>query len=651
MTSVFGREYGTENVDFGRELVRQGIASWTKFAGITYHQWGDDNRPIDEVVGFAGNPAAGVGEIRVGGTAGSTPGSSGFPAAFSDFWGGGDMVLGLANFTSDSGVTPLFSQGETPECDWRGFRNTVTHEQGHGLGFRHPSEEGKYPPGVNPYRVSVMEAGNLGVPRVAQAVMTLPDGATLFDIRGAMHNYGDRFAGNHSLGTAKDLGNLTAEGVIFEPLLSTNGPLTASFGHADWFRFELTSPQQVSVALTPRGVEYYDFVDEECADAATAGQLSFEFYDAKGDLYIVTPGDPGDPKSIGDVFPAGVYYLSVYDTGLLATAATNRVVQMYDLELRVSPSATRRPFAFAGINKRVEVGERCHFIGDIHSFATEPAATIVQYDWDLDGNGSFETLNTARPFITYSSTGARTIGLRVVDSNGRSDTHSIVVDVVAARTQLFGVDVSEIHVGQEVAMSILGADLASVTGVEVVEWDSDLAAFVPAVGVVVDDSAMLVSVDGRTITGVLVEVTICATVDRPYAIKAHTAWGPVYLTTAFLATPIPGDLNGDFHVGFADLSIMLNGLNDPCDTLTPGCPEDDPNCNKSGRGSCQDVVFSTSCGVPAALTCCYPDDGTPPPSPCCPLDLNADCVVDQADVDIIILNYGLAPVTPGVTCP
>jgi PKD repeat protein len=47
--------------------------------------------------------------------------------------------------------------------------------------------------------------------------------------------------------------------------------------------------------------------------------------------------------------------------------------------------------------------------------------TIALYEWDLDGNGSYETTGP-RPTIRYATTGTRTITLRVTDAFGLTGT-------------------------------------------------------------------------------------------------------------------------------------------------------------------------------------------------------------------------------------
>ncbi len=52
------------------------------------------------------------------------------------------------------------------------------------------------------------------------------------------------------------------------------------------------------------------------------------------------------------------------------------------------------------------------------STSTDPDGSIVKYEWDLDGNGTYETNTgtTKTTSKTYSATGTYTVGLRVTDN-------------------------------------------------------------------------------------------------------------------------------------------------------------------------------------------------------------------------------------------
>ncbi|HET9197648.1 MAG TPA: LamG-like jellyroll fold domain-containing protein, partial [Solirubrobacterales bacterium] len=75
------------------------------------------------------------------------------------------------------------------------------------------------------------------------------------------------------------------------------------------------------------------------------------------------------------------------------------------------------------------------------SGSSDPDGTIAKYEWDLDGNGSYETstgttASTSKPF---TATGTLTIGLRVTDNSGGTATTTRSLTVNSAyRTAVLG---------------------------------------------------------------------------------------------------------------------------------------------------------------------------------------------------------------------
>jgi hypothetical protein len=106
-------------------------------------------------------------------------------------------------------------------------------------------------------------------------------------------------------------------------------------------------------------------------------------------------------------------------------------VVLYDLAIDGGPgSSPPRPWAFAGLNKRVEVNADCHLIGDLLSQAVAEGARLTKFDWDLDGDGIFETQDAPQVVTNFNTTGVIPVTLRVTDSNSQADTHTIQVTVV-----------------------------------------------------------------------------------------------------------------------------------------------------------------------------------------------------------------------------
>ena len=63
--------------------------------------------------------------------------------------------------------------------------------------------------------------------------------------------------------------------------------------------------------------------------------------------------------------------------------------------------------------------------------STDPEGDALTYEWDLDGDGQYDDSTLGEPTGTFSTPGQVTIGLRVSDPFGNSDSDAIVVNPVA----------------------------------------------------------------------------------------------------------------------------------------------------------------------------------------------------------------------------
>lgn len=442
LNSGLGHVFGGANFDLGREMLRQALAGWRRTAGLSYFEVADDNSPQDTLTA----PSAQRGDIRVGG---------GFTwpdtyLAYNFFpSGGGDMFYNSRYWETASFLG-------NPGNSNRYLRNVMAHEHGHGLGFFHV---------VPCNQVFNME------PFLA----TTFDMQQIDDLRNAHHNYGDRFAGNSSAGTAKDFGALTSGGTVksvIERTLSTNGVAGPGNSDEDWFRFSISNTQNIVISVVPVGGVYDNGSQSSgCSgsissvNAGAAGNLNVELRDSTGAVVILNEGSQpaGSTETLTATSrPAGTYTVRVIDVG--PNDPVNQVVQLYDLTIRLGAS-TAPPAAIAGVDKRIGVGVPCQFIGDINSRATETGATITAYDWDLDGNGTFEVLNTARPVTTYTSPGSRNVTLRVTDSNAKTDTDTIIVSVFSQTFALHSVTPYPFRnaQGMSVPVTLFGSNLGAVS--------------------------------------------------------------------------------------------------------------------------------------------------------------------------------------------
>jgi PGF-CTERM protein/surface glycoprotein (TIGR04207 family) len=82
------------------------------------------------------------------------------------------------------------------------------------------------------------------------------------------------------------------------------------------------------------------------------------------------------------------------------------------------------------------VGENVVLLG---ATSSDPDGSITSYEWDLDGDGQYDDDTAIEQFTTFDSPGEKTVGLRVTDSSGATDTVRKNLTVVAPGTANFSV--------------------------------------------------------------------------------------------------------------------------------------------------------------------------------------------------------------------
>ncbi len=70
---------------------------------------------------------------------------------------------------------------------------------------------------------------------------------------------------------------------------------------------------------------------------------------------------------------------------------------------------------------------------DFTSVSTDPDGPIKGQTWDLDGDGQYDDAAGATAAVTYKLAGTKTVGLRVTDAQGRTDTKTVSFTVVLAK--------------------------------------------------------------------------------------------------------------------------------------------------------------------------------------------------------------------------
>jgi len=89
------------------------------------------------------------------------------------------------------------------------------------------------------------------------------------------------------------------------------------------------------------------------------------------------------------------------------------------------------PSANAGMDKKVTAGSVFNLAGG----GSDPDGTIVSWEWDLDGDRSYDTYSDTDGSLThkFEEPGLHTIWLRVTDDDGTSSSDSIIITVDKAK--------------------------------------------------------------------------------------------------------------------------------------------------------------------------------------------------------------------------
>ncbi|HEX8878089.1 MAG TPA: PKD domain-containing protein [Phycisphaerales bacterium] len=568
--------------ELGKEYIRQAIANWRRYGGITYTEVADAGIPMDTNSTRRNN----VGDIRFGGLFWGINGIlayNGFPTTLgvSSVFGGGDMCMNTAYFNEGA----RFSN---PDLDYRNFRNVIAHEHGHGLGFIH-------------------QIPCVGTKLMEPQAAVITDMVQLDDRRGVNRNYGDRYSGNHSLLNAVNLGTLSspARSLALRDI-STNGFFDGGTNPTgtDYFKFTLSQSQQVTINVNPTGESYETGQQaSQCTGTTTLynsklmGDLAFRLLDANGNaLTTVNAAGVGVLESLTTTLGAGTYHVQVWDNNAAnATGGSNpnTIVQMYDLELIAGAGVFTEPYANAGLAKRVRANTTAYFMGDINSAPTENRVptTISRYEWDLDGDGVFETgvltgASAPKPTFTYVSNGTYNVTLRVVDSNGNAGTDTLAVTVFGATTSLTGSAQSSSR-GRVVPFTLNGKNLKNLSNASMVT--------VSGSGVTVTGTPVR-NVQGTQVTGLSYVIASNAALGGR-TVSVSNADGSANAALLTVTAPAcPGDLNLDGFVDDADFQVFVVAY----DVLL-----------------CSDVAMA----------------------PACPSDLDGDALVNDADFSVFAAAY------------
>jgi YD repeat-containing protein len=218
---------------------------------------------------------------------------------------------------------------------------------------------------------------------------------------------------------------------------------------------------------------HYAFVFDTSAPAAT--QIT-PYVDG-----VAVPYTKIDTASgAGNFENSTLYLMSRAGSGLFGAGDLDEVA-VYNRAL--NPTTVHEHFESYGTNRRpvarfttsptsAHQGQTVTFNG---STSSDPDGSIVKYEWDLDGNGTYETDTGSNPQATksYSSDGSVDVGLRVFDdSNGTdTETHTLTIGNDAP-TASFTSTPNPVVVGNQVSFNASASSDPDGSIVKY-EWDLD----------------------------------------------------------------------------------------------------------------------------------------------------------------------------------
>lgn len=176
---------------------------------------------------------------------------------------------------------------------------------------------------------------------------------------------------------------------------------------------------QVS-AFSPPELAEVTFTDASSDLDGTVVHLAWDFGD----------GTTGEGPSVVHAYaPAGTYTVAL--TAIDDRGAEGRATVTLDVQ-NLPPAAVLEVDACTATARR-ETGQEIRFDGS-RSSDPSPGGRIVRYEWNLDGNGTFDQSTTVPTFVhRYTQDGTYTVRLRVTDDRGASALSASLAVEVANR--------------------------------------------------------------------------------------------------------------------------------------------------------------------------------------------------------------------------
>ena len=179
-------------------------------------------------------------------------------------------------------------------------------------------------------------------------------------------------------------------------------------------------PQAAIEASTTTPSSGEDVTFDASGSSDADGEIANYEWDLDGDGSFET--DTGDTAQISRSFAhSGAYTVGVRvtDDEGASGQATTQVTVANTVPLAAMGAFPSDPATYETVNFEA-------------AGSLDPDGAIASYEWDLDGDGSFETNTgtTGRASRSYSTAGTRTISVRITDDEGGSEVASLELTVV-----------------------------------------------------------------------------------------------------------------------------------------------------------------------------------------------------------------------------